>query len=107
VASAPPAPADPLLAGVGPERGRAQRPRLRPAFVQGGIAGEVAEGTKSAGYASVTDPIDKRTTCEGAPRRGWAYRRNKWHRRGSITGDNAFGYPFLGAQVKGNLLTTG
>ena len=30
-----------------------------------------------------------------------AYRRKKWHRRSSITGDNAFGYPFLGAQGVG------
>ena len=25
---------------------------------------------QGAAYASVTDPIDKRTTCEGAPSRG-------------------------------------
>ena len=31
---------------------------------------EALLGDKVVGYASVTDPIDKRTTCEGAPSRG-------------------------------------
>ena len=31
---------------------------------------DVAQGDKVVGCASVNDPIDKRTTCEGAPSRG-------------------------------------